>query len=38
LENPLMTIKVVHTATSTKSNSKYCPWMIDYVTEVEDKK
>jgi hypothetical protein len=32
-----MTIKVVRTAVTNKPNTKYCPWMIDYVTEVEDK-
>ena len=33
-----MTIKVVRTATTNKANGKYCPWMIDCITEVEDKK
>jgi len=33
-----MTIKVVHTATQNKPKAKYCPWMIDCITEVEDKK
>ena len=33
-----MTIKVVNTAATTnKPNAKYCPWMIDYMTEVEDR-
>jgi hypothetical protein len=33
-----MTIKVVHTATTNKPNGKYCPWLVDCITEAEDKK
>jgi hypothetical protein len=33
-----VTIKVVHTATKNKPHAKYCPWMIDCVSEAENKK
>jgi hypothetical protein len=32
-----VTIKVVNTATTNKPNAKYCPWLVDCITEPEDK-